>query len=113
MHSYGSGTEHFIIDALAISLVAEVSGRVVGHIASSPIEVFDGSWGWYRLGPVAVLPEHQGQPGAHNLRHIASQTALGRVDPPDDIGGAISSLLTGENRWMTGQRIQVSGGIFL
>ncbi len=45
--------------------------------------------------------------------HIASQTALGRVGQPDDIGGAISSLLQPENRWITGQRIEVSGGMFL
>jgi NAD(P)-dependent dehydrogenase (short-subunit alcohol dehydrogenase family) len=45
--------------------------------------------------------------------HIASQTALGRVGQPDDVGGAISSLLQPENRWITGQRIEVSGGMFL
>jgi NAD(P)-dependent dehydrogenase (short-subunit alcohol dehydrogenase family) len=45
--------------------------------------------------------------------HIASQTALGRAGVPDDVGGAISSLLQPENRWITGQRIEVSGGMFL
>ncbi len=44
---------------------------------------------------------------------IASQTALGRVGVPDDIGGAIAALLTEDNRWINGQRIEVSGGIFL
>jgi NAD(P)-dependent dehydrogenase (short-subunit alcohol dehydrogenase family) len=44
---------------------------------------------------------------------IASQTALGRVGLPDDIGGAIASLLRADNRWITGQRIEVSGGMFL
>jgi hypothetical protein len=38
---------------------------------------------------------------------------LGRVGLPDDIGGAISSLLTGENGWITAQRIEVSGGQML
>ena len=41
---------------------------------------------------------------------IASQTALGRVGEPDDIGGAIASLLSEENRWIAGQRIEISGG---
>jgi NAD(P)-dependent dehydrogenase (short-subunit alcohol dehydrogenase family) len=41
---------------------------------------------------------------------IASQIALGRVGVPDDIGGAIASLLSDENRWVNGQRIEVSGG---
>lgn len=43
-------------------------------------------------------------------RMIASTTALGRVGKPDDIGGAVASLLTGGTHWMTGQRIEVSGG---
>jgi NAD(P)-dependent dehydrogenase (short-subunit alcohol dehydrogenase family) len=41
---------------------------------------------------------------------LAANTALGRVGEPDDIGGAIASLLTGNNGWVTGQRIEVSGG---
>jgi NAD(P)-dependent dehydrogenase (short-subunit alcohol dehydrogenase family) len=41
---------------------------------------------------------------------IASQTALGRVGEPDDIGGAIAALLSEDNRWLNGQRIEVSGG---
>ncbi|MEA5449534.1 SDR family oxidoreductase [Leptolyngbya sp. CCNP1308] len=44
---------------------------------------------------------------------LASQTALGRVGLPDDIGGAIASLLSEDNRWVNAQRIEVSGGMFL
>jgi len=44
---------------------------------------------------------------------IASQTALGRVGLPDDIGGAIAALLSEDNRWVNAQRIEVSGGQFL
>jgi NAD(P)-dependent dehydrogenase (short-subunit alcohol dehydrogenase family) len=44
---------------------------------------------------------------------IASQTALGRVGLPDDIGGMIASLLSPENSWINAQRIEVSGGMFL
>lgn len=47
--------------ALTISLVAELEGKVVGHIAFSPIEISDGTPGWYGLGPVSVLPEYQRQ----------------------------------------------------
>ncbi len=43
-------------------------------------------------------------------RIIAAQTALGRVGLPDDIGGAIADLLTGDFGWLTAQRIEVSGG---
>ena len=44
---------------------------------------------------------------------IASQTALGRVGLPDDIGAMIALLLCEGNRWINGQRIEVSGGIYL
>ena len=44
---------------------------------------------------------------------IASQTALGRVGLPDDIGGVVASLLSPENGWINGQRIEASGGMFL
>jgi putative acetyltransferase len=58
-------TEHFIInalrtaEALALSLVAVVDGRVVGHIAFSPVTLSDGTVDWYGLGPVSVLPQVQ------------------------------------------------------
>jgi len=46
-------------------------------------------------------------------KFIAGQTALGRVGLPDDIGGAVASLLSDDSRWINGQRVEVSGGIFL
>ena len=62
---YSRQTEQFIITALrkagalTVSLVAEVEGKVVGHIAFSPATISDGSAGWYGLGPVSVVPELQ------------------------------------------------------
>jgi putative acetyltransferase len=50
-----------IAKALTISLVAEVDGRVVGHIAFSPVTISDGTRNWYGLGPISVLPEYQRQ----------------------------------------------------
>ncbi|HCV41417.1 SDR family oxidoreductase [Pseudomonas vlassakiae] len=44
---------------------------------------------------------------------IAGNTALGRVGLPDDIGAAIALLLEEGNGWITGQRLEVSGGMFL
>ena len=44
---------------------------------------------------------------------VASQTALGRAGLPDDIGGAVASLLTDANQWINAQRIEVSGGMFI
>jgi len=44
---------------------------------------------------------------------IASQTALGRVGLPDDIGGIVAFLCTEDARWINAQRIEASGGMFL
>lgn len=66
-HSFSQQTEHLIIhdlradNALTISLVSEVDGRVVGHIAFSLVTLSDGTTSWYGLGPLSVLPEYQGR----------------------------------------------------
>ena len=44
---------------------------------------------------------------------FGSQTALGRVGEPDDIGGVVASLCTAEMSWVTGERIEASGGMLL
>ena len=44
---------------------------------------------------------------------IASQTALGRVGLPDDIGDVIAALVSDDCRWLTAQRIEASGGMFI
>lgn len=80
-------TEQFIVTALraakalAVSLVAEVDGRVIGHIAFSPVTMSDGTRNWYGLGPVSVLPEYQRQgigkalieEGLVRLKHMNAQ----------------------------------------
>lgn len=43
-------------------------------------------------------------------KQFAGMTALGRVGVPDDIGPMVASLLGPDNRWITAQRIEVSGG---
>ncbi len=44
---------------------------------------------------------------------ITNLTSLGRVGLPEDIGGVVAFLCSDEARWINGQRIEVSGGIFL
>ena len=46
-------------------------------------------------------------------KRVAEMTALGRAGVPDDIGPMIAVLLSDENRWVNGQRIEVSGGMVL
>lgn len=65
--AHTSHTEQYIVDALrdcgqlAVSLVAEVDGEIVGHVAVSPVTISDGSLGWYGLGPISVAPAHHGR----------------------------------------------------
>jgi NAD(P)-dependent dehydrogenase (short-subunit alcohol dehydrogenase family) len=68
------------------------------------------------IAPGAVATDFSGGMLRDNpelQEHIASLTALGRYAVPEDIGGAIAALLGDGNRWVTGQRIEVSGGVHL
>jgi putative acetyltransferase len=66
-HPISHQTEQFIIEALraaqalTLSLVVEIDGQVVGHIAFSPVAISDGSPNWHGLGPISVLPAYQRQ----------------------------------------------------
>lgn len=66
-HPYSQHTEQLIIDALrdagalTISLVAELDGQVVGHVAVSPVSISDSSMNWFGLGPISVTPDKQRQ----------------------------------------------------
>lgn len=74
-HPISHQTEHFIIKALrangalSVSLVAEIQGCCVGHIAFSPAVISDGTEGWFGLGPISVLPEFQNQGIGTELMH--------------------------------------------
>ncbi|OWV77335.1 GCN5 family acetyltransferase [Rhizobium sp. R339] len=64
---YSEGTEAEIIRRLrasgdlAISLVAEEEGEIVGHVAFSPVAIDGAHGGWFGLGPISVRPERQRQ----------------------------------------------------
>lgn len=64
---YSDHHEQFIVHALrqsgqlSISLVAELDGKLIGHVAISPVQISSGTEGWYGLGPVSVLPAFQRQ----------------------------------------------------
>jgi putative acetyltransferase len=87
-------TEQFIVDALrkagalAISLVAELGGEIVGHVALSPVSISDGAAGWYGLGPISVKPELQGKGIGSVLMRAALQMLRER--------GAAGCLLVGD-----------------
>ncbi len=68
------------------------------------------------LAPGAIETDFGGglvRDNADYNRAVSNVTALGRAGVPDDIGPMIASLLSDDNRWVTGQRIEVSGGMNL
>ncbi|MDH5736684.1 MAG: N-acetyltransferase [Gammaproteobacteria bacterium] len=90
---YADGDEQDVIDrlrdakALSLSLVAIENGNVVGQITFSPTKNSDGSIPWFGLGPVSVLPSHQGLGiGAYLIN-----TGLKRIRD----FGALGCILTG------------------
>ena len=70
-------TEQFIVrelraaNSLTVSLVAELNGQIVGHVAVSPVTISDGSSHWFGLGPISVAPEFQGQGVGSELMNAA------------------------------------------
>lgn len=86
------------VEVLTRYLAKELGGRgiAVNTVAPGAIETDFGG------GAVRDNPDIN--------KLFTSMTALGRVGVPDDIGPMIASLLGSGNRWVTAQRIEVSGG---
>lgn len=94
--SYAAGKG--AIDVLTKHLALELGARGIRVNAFAP-------------GPIATdFGGGQVRDNAELRAGLAQSTALGRVGEADDIGGAIALLLDDRNRWITGQRIEASGG---
>jgi putative acetyltransferase len=93
-HAISNQTEHLIVDALrsadalALSLVAEIAGEVVGHVAFSAASIGEARSGWFLLGPVAVLPDWQG----HGIGRALIEAGLEELRSR----GALGCLLVGD-----------------
>src|SRR5262245_55262003 len=67
--------EHLIVQglreagALFLSLIADVDGKIVGHVVFSDVTINGELQGWYGLGPISVLPESQKQGIGSRLIH--------------------------------------------
>lgn len=86
------------IEVLTVYLARELGARGITANCVAPGAIATDFLG----GAVRDTPEYNDA--------FASMIALGRVGQPDDIGPMIASLLGDDNRWVTAQRIEVSGG---
>jgi NAD(P)-dependent dehydrogenase (short-subunit alcohol dehydrogenase family) len=86
------------VETLTVYMAKEFGSRGITANAVAPGAIETDFLG----GAVRDLPDLNKQ--------FAGMTALGRVGVPDDIGPMIANLLAPGNRWITGQRIEVSGG---
>jgi NAD(P)-dependent dehydrogenase (short-subunit alcohol dehydrogenase family) len=86
------------IEVLTVYMAKEFGGRGITANAVAPGAIETDFLG----GAVRDMPDLNNQ--------FAQMTALGRVGLPDDIGLMVASLLGPDNRWITAQRIEVSGG---
>jgi len=86
------------VEALTRYLAKELGGRGIAVNAVAPGAIATDFGG----GVVRDNPDFN--------RYLAEATALGRTGVPDDVGPMIAALLSDENRWVNGQRIEVSGG---
>ncbi|CAH2402762.1 SDR family NAD(P)-dependent oxidoreductase [Mesorhizobium ventifaucium] len=86
------------VEILRLYMAKELGSRsiTVNTIAPGAIETD------FLGGAVRDTPEYN--------EAFANMIALGRVGLPDDIGPAVASLIGSDNRWVTAQRIEVSGG---
>ena len=67
------------------------------------------------VAPGAIDTQFVGEGGRkeEEKRMIGEHTALGRCGEADDIGLLVASLLSEDSRWVNGQRIEASGGMYL
>ena len=86
------------VETLTVYLARELGGRGITANVVAPGAIETDFLG----GAVRDTPDYNDA--------FANMTALGRVGVPDDIGPMIASLLGPANRWVNGQRIEVSGG---
>lgn len=68
------------------------------------------------IAPGAIMTDFGGghlRESEELQKFISSATALGRPGVADDIGGVVAFLCTEDAKWVNGQRIEVSGGMYI
>jgi NAD(P)-dependent dehydrogenase (short-subunit alcohol dehydrogenase family) len=86
------------VEVLTVYMAKELGSRKIAVNVIAPGAIESDFFG----GAVRDTPEFN--------QFFAEMTAMGRVGVADDIGPMIASLLGADNRWVTAQRIEISGG---
>ncbi|MGB8167722.1 MAG: glucose 1-dehydrogenase [Chthoniobacteraceae bacterium] len=86
------------VDAITISLSKELGPKKIRVNSLNP-------------GMIETEGFHAAGIGASDFpKLVASQTPLGRIGQPDDIGPVAVFLASDDARWVTGQKVLVAGG---
>ena len=112
-HPHSDGTEPAIIEILratgelTLSLVAEIEGQIVGHVAFSPAILSNGAQGWQTLGPIAVHPDWQ----AHGIGRALLETGVAHWREAGAEGVVLvgSPDLYGRFGFVTGSPLTIEG----
>ncbi|SHM76063.1 SDR family NAD(P)-dependent oxidoreductase [Chitinophaga sp. CF418] len=86
------------IDVYTRYLAVELGAREIAANVVAPGAIFGG-------GAMEDNPDIR--------KFVAGITALGRVGLPDDVGGVVAFLCSNDAKWVNGQRIEVTGGMWL
>lgn len=90
-HPYSHSAESAIVaalraaGALTVSLVAEMDGDVIGHVAASPVAISDSAVRWFGLGPISVDPAHQRK----GVGSAMTRRALGELETSAGARGCV------------------------
>jgi putative acetyltransferase len=72
-------------NVLALSLVAELGGKVIGQLTLTPAIAADSAPGWFALGPISVDPDYQ----KHGIGSRMIAAAIGWLKSKNAAGCAL------------------------
>jgi NAD(P)-dependent dehydrogenase (short-subunit alcohol dehydrogenase family) len=109
-----SGTTKYVIPTYSLYAPAKGAVEVFTRYLAKEVGDRDITVNVIAPGPVETDFNNGGNRDyPERKKFLASRAALGRVGLPEDIGGVVAFLCSEDGRWISGQRIEISGGMNL
>ncbi len=90
---------------LAVELAA--AGIQVNAVCPGIVDTELQRWGWQ------MMANFRGVPMEQVMQEATTEIPLGRLETPDDVANLVAFLASSESDYMTGQAINVCGGIVM